>query len=201
MKTFALLVALILVAGGGPAGASDFNPLGLYIGGSVGRSDVKTSIVSSPLVGFDETDTAWKALVGLRPVSLLAAELAYVDFGHPTSSTNLGVATRYENSLQKAPTLSGLVFAPIPLPMLDLYARVGIARLQSRGNEHFQCNPSSLCLAAFPYVAFDRTHTDFLYGAGAQLKLSALAVRLEYERIDDALGNPDLLSLGVTWTF
>jgi hypothetical protein len=50
-------------------------------------------------------------------------------------------------------------------------------------------------------LAFDRTHTDFLYGAGAQLKLSALAVRLEYERIDDARGNPDLLSVGVTWTF
>jgi hypothetical protein len=201
MRSAAFLVALVLGSGGASAAASDFNPLGFYVGGSVGRSDVRTSIGSFPLYSFDETDTAWKALVGLRPIPLISAELAYLDFGHPTSSTNLGPDTLQANALQRAATLSGMVFAPIPLPVLDLYARVGIARLQSSGNGNFQCNLGYSCPYLFQYLAFDRTHTDFLYGAGAQLKFSALAVRLEYERIDDARGNPDLLSVGVTWTF
>jgi hypothetical protein len=34
-----------------------------------------------------------------------------------------------------------------------------------------------------------------------QWKLSALALRLEYERINDGRGDPDLLSAGLTWTF
>src|ERR1700721_3027199 len=174
MKSPAFLVALVLGSGGASGAASDFNPLGFYVGGSIGRSDVRTSIGSSISYSFDETDTAWKALVGLRPIPLISAELAYLDFGHPTSSTNLGQVTLQANALQRAPTLSGMLFAPIPLPVLDLYARVGVARLQSSGNGNFQCNPGYSCPFLFQYLAFDRTHTDFLSGAGRQLKFWGL---------------------------
>lgn len=104
--------------------------------------------------------------------------------------------------MQRASTLSGLVFAPIPLPVIDLYARAGVARLQSSGNAYLQCNPGYLCAAiVLPNLGFNRTNTDFLHGAGMQLKFSALAVRLEYERINDSRGDPDILSAGLTWTF
>ena len=36
---------------------------------------------------------------------------------------------------------------------------------------------------------------------GAQFKLGAWAVHAEYERFNAAGGNPNLVSLGVTWTF
>lgn len=202
MKSLAYLLALIVGSSGAYAAASDSNLLGFYVGGSVGQSDVRTSIGSYPPYSFDKTDTGWKALVGIRPIPLTAAELAYIDFGHPTSSTNLGpAATLHANALQRAPTLSGLIFAPIPVPVLDLYARAGVARLQSSGNGNIQCNLGYPCPLYVQYLGFDRTTTDFLYGAGVQLKFSALAIRLEYERIDDARGDPELLSVGLIWKF
>jgi hypothetical protein len=43
--------------------------------------------------------------------------------------------------------------------------------------------------------------TNVAFGLGVQGKLGSLAIRAEYERIAANAGNPDLLSLGVTWTF
>lgn len=85
------LLTLILGFGCAQAGASDSDPLGFYVGGSVGRSNVRTTIRAS---AFDGSHTAWKALIGLRLIPLIAAELAYVDFGHPNSSTNSGQLLR-----------------------------------------------------------------------------------------------------------
>ena len=42
--------------------------------------------------------------------------------------------------------------------------------------------------------------TNFAYGAGVQGKIGSLAIRAEYERIGGSSANPDLISLGVTWT-
>src|ERR1039457_1618747 len=67
--------------------------LGLYVGGAIGQSQVEAT---SPqfldsghyqLLGagsFKENHSAFKVMVGVRPISLLGAELAYVDLGHPT---------------------------------------------------------------------------------------------------------------------
>jgi len=110
MKSLAFLLVLILGSDYAYAAAPDSNPLGLYVGGSIGRSDVRTDVGLFPIYSFDQAQTAWKVLVGLRPIPLIAAELAYVDLGHPTSSSNLGATTLQANALQRAPTLSGLVF-------------------------------------------------------------------------------------------
>ena len=200
MKYKALLLVLALVFGCTYAIASDFNPLGFYVGGSVGPSNVRTAIAPAfqfPGYDFDQSSTGWKALIGVRPIPLIAAELTYVDFGHPRVSPNPYLEV---DALQRAQTLSGLVFAPIPLPMIDLYGRAGVARLQSSGTPYVRCPPGLFC-PVFPDLHFNRTNTDFLYGAGAQWKISALAVRVEYERINDSHGDPDLLSAGLTWTF
>lgn len=180
------------------AAASDFNPLGFYVGGAVGRSDVRTSVSPYQQYNFDQSDIGWKVLVGIRPIHSVAAELTYGDFGHPVSTTHFEAGTSYANVLQRAETLSGLLFAPIPLPMLEVYARAGIARLHSSGSQTDQCN---LCFIVRLPVQLNRTNTDLQYGGGLQVKLSALAVRLEYERIKDDRGDPDLLSAGVVWTF
>ena len=85
-----LLIASFALTTAQSSRAADL--LGLYVGGSVGRADVKTTLEPLPqLYQFDVSDTAWKALVGLQPIPLIAVELAYVDFGHP-SSTNVSVA-------------------------------------------------------------------------------------------------------------
>jgi len=39
------------------------------------------------------------------------------------------------------------------------------------------------------------------YGAGVQVRLLSLAMRADYQRIHSSSGDPDLLSLAVTWSF
>src|SRR5207253_9477141 len=56
------------------------DPPGLYLGGAFGQARVDAP---APLVGqVKEDHSAFKIIVGLRPISLLGAELAYADFGH-----------------------------------------------------------------------------------------------------------------------
>ena len=206
-----ILAAIALLAPlSGIATADDL--LGAYVGGSVGRSDLRANdldFIGSPTpvpLSVSKSATGWKVFAGVRPISLVGAELAYVDFGHPTASqgapTGFGLA--YNAELRsRASTAFGMVYAPIPIPLLDVYAKAGVARLQTRvdGVGAFGCWTPLQC-AAYP-VAVHRDQTDvrFAYGAGIQAKLSAIGVRLEYERIRVGAGDPDLLSLGVTWTF
>lgn len=191
MKRLAFLFTLVMGIHSAHA-ASDLNPLGFYVGGAVGRSEVRNNDVpqapNTSTYDFGERATGWKAFVGVRPIPLIAAEFAYVDFGHPSVTTNAGPITLHSDELQRAETLSGLIFAPIPLPLIGLYGRAGIALLHSSGNPYAD-------------LRFDRTNTSFHYGAGLQVKFSALAARLEYERINDSRGSPDMLSVGLTWTF
>lgn len=198
-----------------PASTSAADPSGVYIGGAIGRATLRTNQVvftdpsGVPLPGavsLSGHDTGWKILVGWRPVPLLGTEFEYIDFGAPVASFNpAGFGLGYTVSERaKAGAAFGVLYAPIPAPLLDVYGKAGLARLQATagGSGAYGCWPPLLC-AFFQAGKFQRSEagTHFAYGAGAQLKFSALAIRAEYERIGDGNGNPDLLSIGVTWTF
>jgi len=190
--------------------------LGMYVGGSVGQSHLRANQLDfigpyppnpSPApVSVSKSATGWKVFAGLRPISLVGAELAYTDFGHPMASQGppAGFGLAYNAALRsKAATAFGIVYAPIPIPILDVYAKAGVARLQTSVDAAgaFGCW-SPLTCAAYPVaVRRDQTDARFAYGAGIQAKLSAIGIRLEYERISVSGGDPDLLSIGVTWTF
>ena len=75
--------------------------------------------------------------------------------------------------------------------MIDVYGKLGMARLQTN---------TTVCCSLSPYT-LSSSNTDFAYGLGAQVKFSNIALRVEYERISDRGGDPDLLDVGVTWTF
>ncbi len=213
--TSALIIAAIALLGlpGGNAVADDL--LGMYVGGSVGQSHVRSdqvlffSPVGTPLtsaVSLAKSATGWKLLVGLRPISWVGAELAYVDFGHPTATKGPPPAfgLSYNAGLRaKAATAFGILYAPIPIPRFDMYAKAGLARLQTtvNGDALFGCWGPLTCPVGFGTIHRDQTSARFAYGAGMQARLSAIGIRLEYERIRASEGDPDLLSLGVTWSF
>ena len=184
------LSALLIVAA--TCVASPFvavaDPLGAYAGASVGQSTVK----ADPLQ-FNEHDLGWKVLLGIRPLAILGAEIAYTDFGHPTYSQ--GVPSGLNASVRASSVEAlGLVYLPLPVPLLDIYGKGGVARLSYRASS------SSGCLACTFFNA-NETATRVAYGAGAQLKFDRVAARVEYERISASNGDPSLLSVGVTWTF
>jgi hypothetical protein len=189
----------------GQAGAAA--PLGFYLGGAIGQSHVRADeeLFGDPL-GFDEHHNAWKVLIGLRPVSLVGAELEYADFGHPSASRYtpvLHLSATETSASAKAVSVFAIAYLPLPLPLFDVYAKAGVARLQTTVNAslNFYCTIDSPCAPTPHYLRVNRTDARLAYGAGAQLKITAFAVRAEYERISASGGDPDLLSLGVIWNF
>jgi OmpA-like transmembrane domain len=118
MRCTTLVACLISALPGAAAvAASDFNPMDFYIGGAVGRSDLETVVDGYGFdSNFDKHADAWKVFAGLRPIRLAAVELGYMDLGHPHISYLAGFGGQYFSAdvQQRAETLSGLIFAPIP---------------------------------------------------------------------------------------
>jgi hypothetical protein len=141
-------------------------------------------------------------MLGARPISLIGAELEYLDFGH-TSLTPIG---GYQTYLQEdAQAAFGVLYAPIPVPVFDLYGKVGVSSLHSTLND-LAVGPFCPPLASCPAVAHEnyyheKTGTCLAYGVGLQVKLARFAIRAEYERISASFGDPSLMSLGLIWRF
>jgi opacity protein-like surface antigen len=193
------------------------DPLGFYIGAGVGHSQARNDLDFSNfgVPGFsgpysiDGSDTGWKLMAGIRPLSVLGAEVAYLDFGSASGSAgtlivdtpSLSVTT---TSHPKAGALFAVGYLPIPLPYLDVFAKAGISELKRdiRGTGQVTCGFILPCTPGFvpPYSA-SHSSTHPAYGAGAQLRVASLAVRVEYERISAGSGDVDLLSLGISFGF
>lgn len=208
----ASLAVLLLLTGCGPALAAD--PLGFYLGAGVGHSQVRNDFEFSGIgvpVSTGGSATGWKLMAGIRPLSTLGAEVAYIDFGSidgagstPATPTQGGLNATV-TSHPRAAALLAVGYLPIPLPYLDVFAKAGVAQLKSAVTATGQATcPTSIpaCLPVFvpPYSA-NGSSTRPAYGVGAQLKLASLAVRAEYERISAGSGDVDLLSLGLTFVF
>jgi Outer membrane protein beta-barrel domain len=168
--------------------------VGIYVGASAGQSQVEAAV---PSIGaFEQNHSAYKLIVGIRPISAFGAEVSYVDFGHPSGAGSGGPTDVSQNGAD------AFVMFYLPVPIVDVFVKAGFARLQTTVNG---INPGvGTCTTTDPNCALFRLeHADssFAGGAGAQVKFGSLAVRAEYERFSAAGGNPSLVSAGVTWTF
>jgi len=173
MKSIArlLLIAPLL---GGAAHAADH---GIYLGASLGQSETRLRESS---INLKDTSTGYKLIAGIRPIDLVGVELNYIDFG---SASDGGASA---DSKAGAGFLVG--YLPLPLPLLDVYGKVGAAAWKVD--------------ASNPLVSLRNSGSSFAWGAGAGLHFGSLAARLEYEKFNNSDSrNLDLLSLGLTWTF
>lgn len=181
MRKFLILLAL--VSAGGIAQAAD---RGFYIGGGVSQAkldDVGGDFDTGDLDDFKLDNTAWKAIVGFRPMKMFAVEANYDDLGKERGSVG-GV-----NFNADAKAFSAFAVGFLPIPVVDVYAKAGLARWKTNAR-------------AEGLFDLDDKGTDFAYGAGVQLNLGSLAARLEYEQFDvKHTDGVELLTLGVTWTF
>jgi hypothetical protein len=184
------------------------NPLGLYVGAGVGESQIgNNNNYYDPYGyggGFHDHDAAWKVLVGLRPLPFVGAELEYIDFGN--AGGNDGYYSSYYDygvsAHPKATVLYGLGYLPLPLPFLDVYGKLGVARLQTDNSYFYNLPCASSTSGSCAYESrFDQQNTKFAYGAGVQAKWQDFALRGEYERISSTYGDPNAVMVSLTWTF
>ena len=196
MHRVAQLAILAVTFGSTCAVASEFNPLGFYAGAAVGQG--RDTIESVGDIHFLESQTVhatgWKAMLGLRPIHVLGAEVEYIDFGSSNTHQDLlNLSTRANGGAVYA-----LGYLPIPLPFLDVFGKVGWARTRTAASGSLSCAPPALCIVGINGTSTD---SDLAYGGGMQARFQSLAFRAEYERTSTSFGHPDLLSFGMTWTF
>src|SRR5882724_6505907 len=213
----------ILLLAFGAAGASTpvlaDDLLGLYVGAAFGKSTVRTekNIIGDTNYSskFDAGHSAWKVTAGFRPISPLGVEFEYIDFGNPTAGTNSALGGLRQVD-EKALALFGVGYLPLPAPFLTLYGKFGISRLRMTTTEvpptpfggaggaacggvtGKPCSPISPNISELKISDWT---THFVYGAGVQGKIGAVAIRGEYERIGASGDSPDLISVGLTWNF
>jgi len=165
------IVALSTCLYGGRAAAVE---RGLYVGAALGQS---ASGLQNGSINYTERNTGYQLLAGFRPLKLLAVELSY---------TNLGDASGGAVSARTT-AVSGFVLGFLPLPVIDIYGKAGLASWRTD--------------ASAPTLSWRPSGNDLVLGAGIQMHFGALGARLEYEAFDvQEASRPTLLSLGVTYT-
>ncbi|HLQ12716.1 MAG TPA: outer membrane beta-barrel protein [Steroidobacteraceae bacterium] len=183
-------VLALLLAGlcSPPARALDL--IGIYAGGAFGQAQVEAG---TPSFGsFKKDHSAYQLMAGLRPIAPFGIELEYLDFGHPSA-----VVGGWPTDLKMRGTAAFAVMY-LPLPVLDVYAKAGIARLESqlRVVTNIPCAPPGCNI-----FRTDSTDSHFAAGVGVQVKLGSWTVRGEYAGFKVAGGTPGLTSIGLMRTF
>ncbi|MBS0374861.1 MAG: outer membrane beta-barrel protein [Proteobacteria bacterium] len=196
----AALLGLVALA---PLSANADDALGLYLGGGVGQANVRVDQLPSVGRSLRENHAAWTAVVGLRPISVLGAELGYTDFGRVSASYNpVPGSSIAADAHPRATTLLAVGYLPLPIPLLDVYVKAGVARLQTTVNTQIiSCEVNINCPPPGNNSHTSSSDSRAAYAAGAQVKLGPVAVRAEYLRINASNGDPSLASVGLIWKF
>ena len=127
MRRLMLLTVLALGASAARADNGFF-----YLGAGVVRNSLSdiTALGGLP----DLSNTSWKAFAGVRPLDWLAAEMDYIDLGSGSSSTSSSAGNVTAHADGKALAAYAVGFLPIPLPVVDVYGKAGLARWKLNGD-------------------------------------------------------------------
>ena len=184
MRHLSILGAIAAIALSSASARAD-DAIGLYAGAAAGQANVQASDSHFSGDSFKENHSAFKVVVGVRPLPFVGGEIEYIHFGHPNGDLDNQPA---DVNMRGA---AGFAVFYLPIPVVNLYGKIGLARMQSTLHE---TNNGDL-------FRFDRTNTDIAGGVGLQAKFGPLAIRAEGEVFTAAGAHPRLLSLGATWTF
>lgn len=182
-----------LVMAASVAGA---DPLDMYLGTGVGYATLQ-----QPLLPANLHPTGWKLFAGWRPIEILGAEVEYLDLGSRNGTYDVGTLINSERASGNAVTAFAVGYLPQPLPYLDLYGKLGIARLRLDVSNTFAPNCQQVCPQFVGLAGANQSATRFAYGGGVQFRFGAELVRLEYQGFSTPGGDQSLLSLEVSFNF
>lgn len=193
------------------------NPFGLYAGLGVGRATLGNSFfVLDPYnaTPFAQSELSWKALVGVRPIPWVGAELEYIDFGTSRARAEPAAIVRGVNTGQflggsaaeRAGSLFGVGYLPLPAGWPEFFGKVGWARLMGDYSYTADYNlgtPTGTGISTV-YTRQKANSAGLAFGAGVQTNLGGLGLRLEYERVDGSQSHgarekPTVVSASMVW--
>ena len=161
---------------------------GAYIGGSLGNGGVDINF-GAGVPNFDESDTAWKAILGYRfdlPAVFLAVEGGYVDFGEPKLSA-AGASAAVAPSGINLFGVAGLEAGPV-----DLFVKAGYISWDA---------DVVLDDGVNPVERLSDSGSDLGYGIGLSFGLGPVDIRGEYEMYDIEDADVSMVSVGFTYLF
>ena len=180
---FAIAVAIVALAGTGPAMAQDPEEQeGVYVGGGVGDFSVEIDEFDSDDINFDDSDTVYKLFVGYRFNQFFGAQGDFYDLGSSDSrvgAQNLDIATGgYALRLE----------GTLPLAFFELFATAGLFY-------------SDVEATLGSTEIFDESDSDPVYSVGAGFEIAERVVlRLEYEIIDiDTFDDTEAIWFTAAW--
>jgi len=164
-----------------------------YFGVSIGPSKAKHWCGSelpsgAALAACDPRGKGWKMFAGYRVYRVLAFEASFIDFDK-ASLTATGTETTTVSA--RATALSAAAVATIPLWNLELFGKVGIAKVKAESHE-----------ASFAGTTFKlgKNDNEAHVGLGLAYRLTReWDVRAEFERIRDS--KIDFFSLGFQYRY
>ena len=164
-----LILATVLALGATAARADNGF---FYVGAGVVRNSLSdiTDLGGLP----DLSNTSWKAYAGVRPLNWLAGEVDYIDLGSGNSTTTTSAGNVSAHADGRAVAAYAVGFFPIPLPVVDVFGKMGVARWELNGNVNSLVSPGSL----------STNGTEFAWGIGVQAHISMVGARLEYENFN-----------------
>lgn len=163
-----LLLALTLACGAGLAHADNGM---LSLGAGVSNDNLRDVAATNSNLN----STSWKVWAGVRPVSMFAVEADYIDLGSQTVNF-MGVDTfSHTHAQYKAFAGYAVGFAPIPIPYLDVFGKLGLARWTLKGDG------STSGIVGPQFFSLSDNGTQFAWGVGTQVHVGNLGARLEYE--------------------
>ena len=196
-----------------PQACAAANLVNFYIGAAYGHADVTAptaelfhSRVISP-GGIDLGHSAYQVMLGMRVLPMLGFEVDYLDLGRVSGSPGsfYGSAIR-ANVAQRGEAAFAVIY--LPVPVISLYLKAGVARLTSDVQGTFAgttCPPGVFCFAQTllppSQGAFSTSPITPALGGGLQWTHGHWGIRAEYERFTAFGAHPDLVSVGVIWTF
>jgi opacity protein-like surface antigen len=213
----ALMQAAMILGSLGAVTSAHAGLLDLYLGGSFGQAHIRAQLnglsgtagALGSLGGFDSTHSAYQAMLGVRLISFLGAEVDYMDLGRDSVRGpgqpvpgEPGSYVSAEQVSQKGEAAFAMLYLPVPI--VDVYVKAGLSRITTDMSATINFPAAGTCAVDHPncgisYASRSSSDVGFAYGAGAQWRLGQWAVRGEYERFDAAGANPSLLSIGMTY--
>jgi hypothetical protein len=188
----------VLVLSVSTARADDL--IGPYVGAGFGKAtlDVSTDLVSH----FGSDHSAFKLIVGWRPISEMAFELEYVDLGQQTGASTYPNSDTSLSTSASLKGFGGFAILYLPTPIVDFFLKGGFSRLHTSANTTIVgCPAGGVCPPITQPVPLSSSDFGFAGGGGVMYRIRTFELRAEYERFTAGTGNPYLVSFGATWAF
>jgi hypothetical protein len=180
--------------------------VGFYIGAGAGTATLRQEPgPDTGYLGLTREDFGWNAFAGVRPLPYLGAEIGYLDFNSGNRYDYYSGFYAPGHVSAHAPAGFAVGYLPIG-PLWDVYLKAGAARLYRSWDfvAPSECE-GTVCGGTFVNYPGSVTDWNFAWGFGGQWKMGPAAIRIEYQRVNtngnENAGDPDLLSIGVSWTF